>query len=67
MKNPMPINLMTHEESRALGWQAESRDADGHLMSQHAPFEADSEIAEYVRVEIERGMTVTIWPAVRKG
>lgn len=34
MQNPSPINLMTPAESRALGWQAESRDADGHLCTQ---------------------------------
>lgn len=62
MQNPSPVNLMTPEKSRALGWQAESRDADGHLATQHAPFEDDASIAEYVREETERGMTVTIWP-----
>jgi hypothetical protein len=58
----MPIHLMTPAESRALGWQAEARDADGHLMSQHAPFETDGDIARFVREETQRGYTVTIWP-----
>jgi len=62
MENPKRVNLMSPEESRALGWQAESRDADGHLVSQHAPFEDGSEMASYVRDETARGNTVTIWP-----
>jgi len=31
MKNPSPINLKSSSEVRAEGWQAEARDADGHL------------------------------------
>lgn len=63
MRNPHPVNLMTPEESRAGGWQAESRDPDGHLISQHAPFDGDDDIIWFVRTETERGNTVTIWPA----
>ena len=62
MEHPHPVNLLTPEQSRAGGWQAEARDGDGHLRSQHAPFENDGEIAEYVKAEMDRGCTVTIWP-----
>ncbi|MEJ8474485.1 hypothetical protein [Roseibium algae] len=62
MRDPSPVNLMTPEESRAGGWQAEARDSDGHLCSQHAPFDDDEEQAQYVREATERGHTVTIWP-----
>ncbi|PTW53553.1 hypothetical protein C8N35_1168 [Breoghania corrubedonensis] len=62
MKNPNPVNLLTPEESRAGGWQAESRDEDGHLCTQQAPFFDDEEMVEYVNSEIARGKTVTIWP-----
>lgn len=62
MKDPNPINMLTPEESRARGWAAESRDADGHLISQHAPFEAVSDLEWYVRECTTRGQTVTIWP-----
>lgn len=33
MKNPNPINLMTTKEVQDLGWAAEARDRDGHLIS----------------------------------
>jgi len=72
MKNPSPINLKSSSEVRAEGWQAEARDADGHLCSTHAPFETVSEMAEYVSEELARWCTVTVWPvtedaiAVRK-
>ncbi len=62
MKNTRPVNLMTPEQSRAGGWQAESRDGDGHLITQHSPFEDAETIAQYVREETGRGLTVTIWP-----
>ncbi len=62
MKNPDQINLMTPAESRAKGWGAEERDSDGHLLSQHAPFETDDDIIWYVREAMKRGGTVTIWP-----
>ena len=63
MKNPNPINLMTSEEARKLGWQAESRDPDGHLISLHAPVEASDEtIAEWIVECTSRGETVTFWP-----
>lgn len=70
MKDPAAIHLMTSDEVRAKGWQAESRDADGHLISTHAPFEAndDEGIAWFVREATSRGETVTIWPvAARSG
>lgn len=62
MKNPNPINLQTPENTRKAGWQAETRDADGHLMRVHAPFETDPEIVWLVREALEHGETVTIWP-----
>ena len=64
MKDPMPVNLMTSEEVRASGWQAESRDADGHLLAMHAPFGPDDDegIVWFVRETTSRGETVTIWP-----
>lgn len=62
MKDPKPANLQTPDEVRAGGWQAEARDADGHLMSCHAPFDNDEHLAEYVREANSDGLTVTIWP-----
>lgn len=62
MDNPNPVNLITPEESRAGGWQAEARDSDGHLISQHAPFRSDGDLIRYVREENAQGYTVTIWP-----
>jgi hypothetical protein len=65
MKNPMPINLSTPEQVRASGWQAESRDSEGHLASCNAPFDTDEDIAWFVREETARGNTVTIWPIAK--
>jgi sulfur-carrier protein len=62
MLNPMPINLMDQEAVRAGGWQAEARDADGHLISTHAPFSDDAGMIEYIKEAMEHGETVTIWP-----
>lgn len=62
MNNPNPVNLQTPEETRKAGWQAETRDADGHLMRVHAPFETDEEIVWLVREALEHAETVTIWP-----
>lgn len=62
MKNPNPINLATPEEIRALGWQAEVRDADGHLTRTHAPFASDEDIVWLVKEAMQYGETVTIWP-----
>ncbi|MHC1549441.1 hypothetical protein [Phyllobacterium sp. K27] len=62
MKNPSPIHLMTSEDVRKAGWQAETRDADGHLCRTHAPFENDESIVWLVRDALEHGETVTIWP-----
>ncbi len=59
MKNPYPVNLLTPDESRSGGWQAEARDKDGHLISQHAPFESGIDLSEYVREENKLGHTVT--------
>lgn len=62
MKNPNPINLATSDEVRKAGWQAETRDADGHLIRTHVPFEMDEDIVWLVREAMEHGETVTIWP-----
>lgn len=65
MKNPNPVNLQTSKEVRERGWQAESRDADGHLTSCHAPIEADDAgIAKWIVECTGSGQTVTFWPAV---
>lgn len=61
MENPAKVNLMTTAEVRALGWAAEARDADGHLVSTHAPFESDKSLLEYLRDSAEHGETVTIF------
>lgn len=61
MRNPRPVNLMTPDESRSLGWAAESRDSDGHLMTQHAPFESRAERLAYIAEEAKRGHDVTIF------
>lgn len=68
MRSPNPVNLMTSEEVRCNGWQAESRDADGHLIAMHAPFGSsdDEGIVWFVRECTSRGETVTIWPTVAK-
>lgn len=64
MKNPNPVNLQTSEEVREKGWQAESRDADSHLISCYAPIEADDPgIAEWIVERTRNGETVTFWPA----
>lgn len=65
MRDPMPINLMTSEEVRANGWQAESRDADGHLIGLHAPFDSDEDVTWFVNECTSRGETVTIWPKAK--
>ncbi|MET0438267.1 MAG: hypothetical protein ABW043_12325 [Devosia sp.] len=58
----MPINLQTPEKTRELGWQAEARDSDGHLVSCHAPFDGDEDIVWYIRESMDQKLTVTIWP-----
>lgn len=63
MKNPNPVNLQTSEEIRKQGWQAESRDADGHLISCHAPISVDDDIAQWIVECTSAGETVTFWPA----
>lgn len=63
MKNPNTVNLQTSAEIRKAGWQAECRDADGHLCRTHVPFETDEEIVWLVREAMEHGETITIWPS----
>lgn len=62
MKNPNTMNLLTSDHVRALGWQAETRDVDGHLCRTHRSFETDEEIVWLVREALEHGETITIWP-----
>lgn len=62
MKAPTTINLLTPEQVRAVGWQAECRDEDGHLTRTHAPFASDEDIVWLVREALEHGDTITIWP-----
>lgn len=62
MKDPDPMNLVTPDEIRASGWQAECRDVDGHLTRTHAPFASDEDIVWLVREALEHGDTITIWP-----
>lgn len=62
MKNPSPIHLMTTQEVRSLGWAAEGRDDDGHLVTQHAPFDCFLDLIEYVHKERKAGRSVTIFP-----
>ncbi len=62
MDDPDPINLWPSNEVRAAGWQAECRDADGHLTRTHAPFNSDEDIVWLVREALEHGDTITIWP-----
>lgn len=60
--SPNKINLMTSEEVRSQGWQAESRDKDGHLLSTHVPFTTNADIVWFVREALEMGATITVWP-----
>ena len=63
MEKPNPVNLTTTDEIKSRGWAAESRDADGHLISCHAPFEeGDSGIADWILECTRDGETVTFWP-----
>ena len=66
MKHPRPVNLMTQDEVRAQGWGAEARDAEGHVVSVHVPFDADDdeEAAAWVRECQRDGYTVTVFPAL---
>lgn len=63
MKDPKPVNLWTTEYSRSLGWQAESRDDDGHLISLHAPIDKNDDIAEWIVECLKAGETVTFYPS----
>jgi molybdopterin synthase sulfur carrier subunit len=62
MDKPNVINLKSPQVVRGEGWQAETRDADGHLCRVHVPFESDEDIVWLVREALEHGETVTIWP-----
>lgn len=63
MKNPNPVNLQSSDEIWKAGWRAESRDADGHVTSYHAPISAeDTSIAEWIVECTKAGETVTFWP-----
>lgn len=60
MKDPKPIHLSDDDYFRSLGWAAVARDADGHAVSCHAPFESDQERRRYLMEEARRNCTVTI-------
>jgi hypothetical protein len=60
MKNPSPINLSDDDYFASLGWVAVARDADGHAVSCHAPFESEAERRRYLVSEAKRGCTVTM-------
>ncbi len=62
MNKPFPINLMTPAEVRALGWAAESRDADGHLVSTISHLVSDAELGKWVKERRDEGDTITVWP-----
>jgi hypothetical protein len=64
MKSPNVVNLWTSEKVRSLGWGAEARDADGHLMNTHIPFSSDDERNRYIGESLAEGWTVTLWPGV---
>lgn len=65
MKNPNPVNLQTPEEIRALGWLAEARDSDGHVMTVISPQASDETLGEFMRECTAEGWTVTAWPRVQ--
>lgn len=56
MKKPNPINLMTDDEARKLGWLAVARDRDGHAIALTAPCES---LNEWLRECFDAGLTVT--------
>ena len=60
MKNPQALHLSDDAYFASLGWAAVSRDADGHAVGCHAPFESASERKRYLVAEAKRGCTVTI-------
>jgi hypothetical protein len=61
MENPKPVHLTNTAEIQALGWAAESRDSDGHLMTTHAPFSTNKERDKYCAEEKARGHIVTVF------
>lgn len=65
MNDPKPLHLTPSDKIRELGWQAECRDADGHLTRTHAPFETDEDIIWLVKEALEHGDTITIWPVTK--
>lgn len=60
MKDPRPVNLMTTDEVRKLGWMMESRDGDGHLVSMLSPNVSKKDVAKFVAEEQAAGNTVTM-------
>ncbi|GEM_PF-2291895 len=67
MQNPNPVNLTTPQEVRSLGWAAEARDKDGHLLSmqewndQTTPHQNAVSLADFV-TEYATDCTITIFP-----
>lgn len=60
MKDPMPIHLIDDATFAAHGWAAVARDADGHAVGCHAPFESEAEKRRYLVEEAMLGCTVTL-------
>jgi hypothetical protein len=60
MKDPKPLHLSDDAYFAKQGWAAVARDADGHAVSCHAPFESEAEKRRYLVSEARRGCTVTI-------
>ena len=67
MKNPNPVNMSTQDEIRKLGWAAEARDSDGHLLSTRAwlkqsePNENALGLAEFI-TDYSSDSVITIFP-----
>ena len=61
MKNPMKMNLTTTQEVINLGWMAEARDSDGHLITMLAPSADDEMVALFVRECFEDGLKTTFF------
>ena len=66
MIDPKPIHLSDDAYFARLGWAAVARDADGHAVSCHAPFENEKERRRYLMAEARRGCTVTMLSCHRR-
>lgn len=67
MRNPNPVNMIDQDKVRSLGWAAEARDKDGHLISTQAwlaqmpPHERAVSLAEFI-TEYATDCQITIFP-----